>query len=136
MTGAALCAADHRTAYLVRAARARRERARQVNRQYAMIAAAVVLTALLVSLFFSIPSKASEDTAVYEHKYYKNVMITAGEGLEIYAARYADDAHYRNTREYIEEVAEINHMAVRGGTIPAATPGSRLIIPYYSPDFK
>lgn len=136
MTGAAICTADHRTAYMVRAARARRERAREVNRQYALITVAVIVTALLFSMLFGISSEASEDTNTYDHKYYTNVMISAEVNLEVLAARYADPAHYSNTREYIEEVAEINHLPVKGGTIPSATPGSKLIIPYYSEDFK
>ena len=136
MTNAAVYEIDSRTEHMLRSLRARKARARQVNRQYTILAATLICAIAVVILMSGVPSHAAEENHPFDHKYYANVLITADCGIEELTAQYADPAHYADAEAYIEEVAQINHVAFHGTRIPSATPGTRLIIPYYSDVFK
>lgn len=107
--------------------------ARNRNRIFLLAMGTAVI---LVFLLTGIRSRAKDDQEVTWYKYYKSVMITSDEGVEDIAVKYADPEHYRNVRAYVQEVSDINHMAAEGSSIPGATPGTTIIVPYYSTTFK
>lgn len=96
-------------------------------------AGAAVLLGIL--LHVGVLSGRAGEEGETAYKYYRCVTITAGEGVPELAARYADPEHYKDALAYVREVGDINHMAAKGGDIPEATPGTRLVIPYYSTVF-
>ena len=88
------------------------------------MAAGAAILLCIVLLICVLPGRAGEEGET-SYKYYRCVTVTAEEGVPELAARTA----------YIREVGDINHMAAEGGDIPEATPGTRLVVPYYSTVF-
>ncbi len=110
------------------------ERRRNLLRRSLPLAAGAAILLCIVLLICVLPGRAGEEGET-SYKYYRCVTVTAEEGVPELAARYADPAHYRNRTAYVREVGDINHMAAEGGDIPEATPGTRLVVPYYSTVF-
>ncbi len=124
-----------RACYRVRAARARKARAKVVRKQIRMLAASLIL-AIVIVLFIAgaLQSKASSNTEVQSYKYYKNVMLSYDLTMEDVANEYIDE-HYDNMKDYLDEVCEINHFHRTGNVIEEATSGTHIVVPYYSSEF-
>ena len=129
----------YRIPYRIRAARERAARARQVKMYYRCIGAALFLAA---SIFFAVPAacahlSASTGTPVHAYKYYRSVVVKSADDVQKLADEYADPAYYRNTAEYIDEVNSINHLKAYSKTSDRTVmPGDRLVVPYYSAEFR
>lgn len=123
--------------YRVRAARARKAREIYIqNVHFVMVLitiAAVLLTAMTVFRFSS-HAQAESDHPAY--KYYTSVTVSTDHSLDDIAAENSDPAYYRSVEDYLEEVAQINHLAVEDGAVVGAVPGAQIIVPYYSYEFK
>lgn len=93
-----------------------------------IVGAVIVCTAFSVG---ALRSRASSSTAGdIEYKYYKNIVIAYDYDLSDAAADYADE-HYDDERDYLREVCSINHLA----SAYDVTPGTYVIVPYYSAEF-
>lgn len=118
--------------YRERSRRARRERARYVDR-CRVILAGVFGTIIVCSAFsaYALRSRASSNDRDISYKYYKNIVIAYDYDLQDAAADYADE-HYDNEHDYLREVCNINHLA----SATDVTPGTHVIVPYYSEEFR
>lgn len=117
--------------YRERSRRARNARARYVDRCRILLlgaTAAIVLTTVFATTV--IRSKASSNAEETSYKYYKNIVVSYDYDLSDAAADYADE-HYRSEKAYLHEVCTINHLASSD-----VTPGTHVIVPYYTSDFQ
>lgn len=97
-----------------------------------MIMALVAATVMVCTVFGVLRSRASaSDGSDVSYKYYKNIMVAYDYDLHDAAAEYADE-HYDSERDYLREVCNINHLA----SAEAVTPGTHVIVPYYSTEFR
>lgn len=86
-----------------------------------------IIFAVMVSLMFAGSAKASrKDAGVGEEKYYKSIYIENGETLWHLASEYADEEHYGNKHEYINEIKKMNNL--KSDRIKS---GSYLLVVYY-----
>ncbi|WP_049945642.1 LysM peptidoglycan-binding domain-containing protein [Butyrivibrio sp. LC3010] len=89
---------------------------------------ASIILSLFIILSFSFNSDASANSDNEQFRYYTSVSVTSGDSVWSIAEEYMDELHYRNTREYVTDIAHINRISpdskLRAGT--------NLIIPYYS----
>ncbi len=85
-----------------------------------------VLCLLFTSGIFFSNAQAKEMDSSY--KLYKNVMLEYGMTLTDVAGQYADDTHYSDAEDYIEEVLLINHLQAE----EEAKAGMYLVVPYYA----
>lgn len=123
---------DYELTYRERSRQARRARARYVAR--CRLAIAGVLGTIIVCTVFGVGvlrSRASSNDADISYKYYKNIVIAYDYDLNDAAADYADE-HYDSERDYLREVCNINHLA----SAECVTPGTHVIVPYYSAEFR
>lgn len=118
--------------YRERSRRARRARARYVDR-CRMILAGVIGMIVVCTAFsaYALRSRASSNDGDISYKYYKNIVIAYDYDLQDAAADYADE-HYDNERDYLREVCNINHLA----SATDVTPGTHVIVPYYAEEFR
>lgn len=107
--------------------RHRRERRRRIKN-----AAVLLLAALCLAMLFAASCSALSTSASSGFKYYRQIIVEAGDSLWNIADDYMDDNVYRDKNSYIAEVRSINHLDEEE-TIVA---GQRLIVPYYSPEYK
>ena len=106
-------------------------RQRQLRRNLMLMLFSAVLIVTLSVGGFAFGSKAQDKNEVILYKYYANVVVQYGESLEDIAETYFCEAKYDNYDEYINEVLRVNGMHNE-----EVTPGTYLIVPYYSSDFK
>ena len=106
-------------------------RQQQLRRNIFMIVFTIVLILTLSVSGFAIGSKAQDKEEVVLYKYYTNIEVQYGETLWDIAATYFCKDRYDNYEHYISEVMQIN-----GLYIEDVSPGSYLIVPYYSAEFK
>lgn len=74
---------------------------------------------------------ASSSDTVTDYKYYKNIVVSYHYDLGDAAEDYADE-HYKDDDDYLREVCNINHFA----SAEDATPGTHVIVPYYSTELR
>lgn len=93
----------------------------------------LLATILTLSLIFAAKTQRAgmqAETSGTEYKYYTSIEVQPGECLWTIAGRYADE-HYRDKRDYVREVMNINHL-----TDDTIRSGNHLIVPYYSTEKK
>lgn len=101
---------------------------RTIQRNRCFIIATVALMLCIVTCVFVTNSSAQEEHKNY--KYYTSIQIQDGDSLWAIAREYGSAAHI-NSREYIAEVKQINHL--QGDEIHS---GQYLTIPYYATQIK
>ncbi len=85
---------------------------------------------MMLSLAFAQPAEANDGSEEVFYKYYHRIEVVEGDSLwSIAQQNYL--AQEQTIREYIEEVKQINHRY--GETIYV---GEKLMIPYYSTEFR
>ena len=101
------------------------------------------LRLLLLAMIFSglvggfcVMTGASSRPVQPSWKYYTTVTLANGESLEDLAGRYGDRTHYDSAGQYVEEVCEINGIPFDTEKVPDLRPGTRIVIPYYSTQYK
>ena len=107
-------------------------RQREVRNHILVFAFTACLIIGMVISYHSIISFAETDTNTDDlsFKYYTEIEVEYGDSLWSIAKEYAGD-HYKSSLEYIKEVKNINHMHT-----DVIKEGQKLIVPYYSSEFK
>ena len=107
-------------------------RQREVRKHIVLFLFTICLIIGMVISYHSIVSHAESRTEAenISFKYYTEIEVDYGDSLWSIANVYADN-HFCSTRTYIQEVKNINHL--KGDVIKE---GQKLIIPYYSNEFK
>lgn len=110
--------------------RNRMKRRRELRKHILTLALTFVLVITCSMMFFTVKTKAqNSDEAIY-YKYYKSITVSRGDSLWTYAAEYADEDHYDNYQNYIDEILQMNGLSSED-----ITAGQHLVIPYYSAEF-
>lgn len=113
--------------------RAREKRAREVAKKRMILLLATVLLITIGSIIFgnsfSSAQAQSEENDI-SYKYYKSIVIEAGDSLWSIAEEYRTD-DYASTQEYIDELMEIN-----GLDSETIHQGQHLVVAYYDQEFK
>ena len=81
--------------------------------------------------YHALTSKANENETL-PLKYYTGVIVKSGDTLWTIADNYIDYEQYRSKQAYIDEVCSINNLYEESDIHP----GQRLIVPYFSEEFK
>lgn len=93
---------------------------------------AIVFVSCNIGFFSERMISSAKDSSNDEMiKYYKVVKIEFGDTLEEISNQYMDESLYSDMNEYIKEIQFINHL--NDDTIKS---GEKIIIPYYSNEFK
>lgn len=102
-------------------------RQRQIRQRVILTLAAVLV--MLVFAFSWLSNTARADTGLEKLslKYFDCIEVKYGDTLWDIAQTYGDAEHYKSTRDYMDEVAGINHLSSR-----ELKAGQLLIVPYYS----
>ena len=117
-----------------RARRAARARARKVFAlRTAFFAFLVMFTMFGIG---GIASRAKSREVPDSYKYYDTITVGYQENLLDIVERYDDRDHYETQLDYVEELCRINNLAFDGTAYPAVTPGTHLVVPYYSTELK
>lgn len=113
--------------------RAKQRRAKVLAKRKMVLLLTMILSITIGSIIFgsvfSSAQASAEETGV-EYKYYKSIKIEKGDSLWSIAKEYRTDA-YDSTREYIDELIEINNL-----TSDEIHQGQYLIVAYYDSEFK
>ena len=86
---------------------------------------------IMIILYGSDKTKSYAEETQTRYKYYTDIYIDYGDTLWDIANQYMTE-EYTSIQSYIKEVCEINSMTYDD----AIYYGQRLIIPYYSDEFK
>lgn len=108
----------------------RLKRRRQLRYHIIMCITTILLIAGCSVSLFSFKAKAQSDTEDIAYKYYKSIIVKAGDSLWDYAEEYANNDFYDSYDSYIKEVIRIN--ALSDDSIQS---GQYIIVPYYSYEF-
>ena len=106
-------------------------RQRQLRRNILMTIFTIVLIFTLSIGGFAIGSKAQDQEEVILYKYYTNIEVAYGESLGDIANKYFCEEKYNSCEDYILEVMQLN-----GLYNEKVSPGTYLMVPYYSSEFK
>ncbi len=108
----------------------RMRRRRELRRRFFTCILTLILTTGFSLAFFSFRTKAQSSDEEILYKYYRSVVVEAGDSLWHYAKEYGNKEYYGNYQDYIDEVIQMN-----GLSDDNITAGQHLILPYYSPEF-
>lgn len=120
---------NYKADYTTRSKERYLQRRRQVRVQRMLIAVAIIVTIVILSLVFGtiFAYAGSKDNAPHREKCYKSITIQGGDTLTSIAGEYIS-AEYSNQEQYINEVMHINYLQ-EDEHIQA---GNCIIIPYYT----
>jgi len=105
----------------------RRRRQKQVRKNILFIVLFVMMVFSLSIIFLSFSAHAKDKENQPSFKYFKSIEVSSGDTLWSIANEHIDNAHYKNTKEYIAEVKKMNSL-----TSNQIIAGRHIIIPYYS----
>lgn len=105
-------------------------RRRELRRRFFTFVLTLILSAGISVMFFSFRTKAQSSDKDIQYKYYKSIVIEAGDTLWDLAEEYGASEHYESRQEYIEEVMRMN-----GLSDDQITAGQYIIIPYFNSKF-
>ena len=115
----------------------RKLRVRELYLHCAILALICAVAALVLTMFIThINTQAAGTDDLHYYKYFTSVHVTKENTITDIAEQYADDVHYASVDDYLEEVSRMNGMEKVGSDIPDATPGTDIVVPYYSTEFK
>lgn len=108
------------------------------RRRKAFLLRSVLLAIILAGTTagFQIMTRASSRPEQQTWKYYTTVTIPYGEDLHAIVYTYRDKTAYPEENDYIREICDINGLPYREGEIPDLSPGTKIVIPYYSTEKK
>ena len=101
------------------------ERRQRVRKIAGAAFLALYLMGATILSYNALSPKASEG-----YKYYTSITIKPGDTLWDIANEYIDSEHYKNQKEYMDEVKSINHL--EDDNLKA---GQIIVVPYYSSKF-
>ena len=98
-----------------------------------MLLLAITLIITVGSIVYGTIFSSAKDPAtdIPQYKYYKSIVIEQGDSLWSIANEYCEDQHYKNTKEYVEELKEINNL-----NSEKIHYGQRIVVAYYDCEFK
>lgn len=110
-----------------RSLRLRKKRRRRIKSMAFLLLAVVCMAMIFAASYNTISSSASGG-----FKYYTQITVTAGDTLWDIAGTYVDGNVYQDRNSYISEVRRINHLDEEETLLA----GQKLIVPYYSMEYK
>lgn len=114
--------------------KAARARARKVRILRTALAAFLLITVIFG--IGGIASRAKSREVPEAYKYYDTITVAYQENLLDIVLRYDDRNYYETQTDYLEELCRINNLEYDGSAYPVVTPGTHLIVPYYSAELK
>ena len=121
------------------AKRASRKRAARARARRVLVLRTALFAFLVLFTMFGIggiASRAKSREVPAAYKYYDTITVGYQENLLDIVERYDDRDHYETQIDYVEELCRINNLAFDGTAYPAVTPGTHLVVPYYSTELK
>lgn len=108
------------------------------RRRKAFLLRSVLLAVILAGMTagFQIMTRASSRPEQQTWKYYTTVTIPYGEDFHAIVYTYRDRTAYPEENDYIREICDINGLPYREGEVPDLSPGTKIVIPYYSTEKK
>lgn len=108
------------------------------RRRKAFLLRSVLLAVIFAGMTagFQIMTRASSRPEQQTWKYYTAVTIPYGEDLHAIVYTYRDRTAYPEENDYIREICDINGLPYREGEVPDLSPGTKIVIPYYSTEKK
>ena len=94
----------------------------------AILSVCIILTCVLS--YSALISNASAECDDISYKYFTSIEVESGDTLWSIAKEYKDEKFYDSTKDYVDEVVQMNHLSST-----QITAGQFLIIPYYSTEF-
>lgn len=121
------------------AKRASRKRAARARARRVLVLRTALFAFLVLFTMFGIggiASRAKSREVPGAYKYYDTITVGYKENLLDIVERYDDRDHYETQIDYVEELCRINNLAFDGTAYPTVTPGTHLVVPYYSAELK
>jgi hypothetical protein len=121
-----------------RRANARKKAARARARKVRILRTALAAF-ILISVVFGIggiASRAKSKEVPTAYKYYDTITVAYEENLLDIVQRYDDRNFYKTQNDYLEELCRINNLDYDKSSYPVVTPGTHLVVPYYSTELK
>ena len=125
---------NRRSAKRISRKKAARARAKRVFAVRTALFAFLVLFTMFGIGGIASRAKSREVPAAY--KYYDTITVGYRENLLDIVERYDDRDHYKTQIDYVEELCRINNIDFDGTSYPTVTPGTHLVVPYYSTELK
>lgn len=120
----------------IRRNRAKARRGREIRRNIFLLLAISIISILCMSFYLGFQSKASEKQENAGYKYYTSTEIPAS-GLEVLIDEYYDGSAWDTREDFKREVLSVNKLPAGASLYsPAARPGNKIIIPYYSAEIR
>ena len=121
-----------------RRAIARKKAARMRARKVRILRTALTAFILISAVFGigGIASRAKSKEAPEAYKYYDTITVAYEENLLDIVQRYDDRNFYKTQNDYLEELCRINNLDYDKSSYPVVTPGTHLVVPYYSTELK
>lgn len=116
----------------------RRKAARARARKVAVLRTAFAAFLLMAVIFGigGIASRAESKEVAKAYKYYDTITVAYQENLLDIVERYDDRNYYETQNDYLEELCRINNLPYDKSSYPVVTPGTHLVVPYYSTELK
>ena len=94
-----------------------------------------ILIALVIA-FAGTVFRAHAGNVPSAYKYYDMVTVGYNENLLDIVQRYDDRNYYKTQKDYLEELCMINNLKYDENSYPEVTPGTHLVVPYFSTELK
>lgn len=114
--------------------KAARRRARKVQLLRTALAAFIIMSVIFCA--GGIASRAKSKDVPEAYKYYDTITVDYQENLLDIVQRYDDRNFYKTQNDYLEELCRINNLKYDKSSYPVVTPGTHLVVPYYSTELK
>ena len=114
--------------------KASRRRARKVQLLRTALAAFIIMSVIFCA--GGIASRAKSKDVPEAYKYYDTITVDYQENLLDIVQRYDDRNFYKTQNDYLEELCRINNLKYDKSSYPVVTPGTHLVVPYYSTELK
>ena len=121
------------------AKRASRKRAARARARRVLVLRTALFAFLVLFTMFGIggiASRAKSREVPAAYKYYDTITVGYKENLLDIVERYDDRDHYETQIDYVEELCRINNLAFDDTAYTTVTPGTHLVVPYYSAELK
>lgn len=125
---------DAATRRAVSRKKAARRRARKVQLLRTALAAFIIMSVIFCA--GGIASRAKSKDVPKAYKYYDTITVDYQENLLDIVQRYDDRNFYKTQNDYLEELCRINNLKYDKSSYPVVTPGTHLVVPYYSTELK
>ena len=121
-----------------RRAQARKKAARARARKVRLIRTVLFAFLVMTTMFGigGIASRAKSKAVPKAYKYYDTITVQYQENMLDIVQRYDDRNYYKTQKDYLEELCMINNLKYDENSYPEVTPGTHLVVPYFSTELK